>query len=102
MGDPSGFSFVISMLLVFAVMWLLILRPQSKRQKERERMLKKVGKGDRIVTTGGFYGSIVGLKGDDVLLVKLGDNRPVEMLRHGVASVLPPEAAPAATPPPGE
>lgn len=93
MGDPSGFSFLISMLLVFAVMWLLILRPQAKRQKARDRMIKKVGKGDRIVTTGGLYGAIVGTKGEDVLLVKFGDNRPIEMLRHGVASVLPPEAA---------
>ena len=90
MNDPSGISFFISLLMVFLVMYLLILRPQSKRQKEREAMTKKVGKGDRVLTTSGFYGAVVGTKGDDVLLVRLGDNRPVEMTRASVAANLGP------------
>jgi preprotein translocase subunit YajC len=75
MNDPSGISFFISLLMVFLVMYLLILRPQSKRQKEREAMTKKVGKGDRILTSSGFYGVVVSTKSDDVLLVRFGDNR---------------------------
>jgi len=66
----------------------LILRPQSKRQKEREAMIKKVSKGDRVITTSGFYGIVVGLKGDDVLLMRFGDNRPFEVSRSAVAANL--------------
>ena len=51
-------------------------------------MLKKVKKGDRIVTTGGLYGTVVSMKGDDVLVVKLAENVRVEMARPAVASVL--------------
>jgi len=92
MNDPSGISFFISLLMVFLVMYLLILRPQSKRQKEREAMTKKVGKGDRILTASGFYGVVVSTKGDDVLLVRFGDNRPFEVTRAAVAANLGPSA----------
>ena len=92
MNDPSGISFFISLLMVFLVMYLLILRPQSKRQKEREAMTKKVGKGDRVLTTSGFYGTVVGVKGDDVLLVRFGDNRPFEITRAAIAGNLGPAA----------
>jgi preprotein translocase subunit YajC len=90
MSDPSGISFFVSLILVFVVMYLLILRPQSKRQKEREAMIKKVGKGDRVITTSGFYGVVVGVKSDDVLLLRFGDNRPFEASRSAVAANLGP------------
>ncbi len=90
MNDPSGISFFVSLILVFVVMYLLILRPQSKRQKEREAMIKKVNKGDRVITTSGFYGNVVAVKGEDVLLMRFGDNRPFEVSRSAVAANLGP------------
>jgi preprotein translocase subunit YajC len=92
MNDPGGISFFISLIMVFLVMYLLILRPQSKRQKEREAMTKKVGKGDRVLTTSGLYGTVVGTKGEDVLLVRFGDNRPIEATRAAIAANLGPSA----------
>jgi preprotein translocase subunit YajC len=77
-----------TMFLVFIVIYFLILRPQAKRQKEREAMLKRAGKGDRIVTSSGIYGSIVGTRGDDVIIVKIADNVTVEMARPAVASIV--------------
>lgn len=97
MNDPSGISFFVSLILVFLVMYLLILRPQSKKQKEREAMIKKVGKGDRVITTSGFYGSVVGVKGEDVLLMRFGDNRPFEVSRSAVAANLGPSGEPDAS-----
>jgi preprotein translocase subunit YajC len=97
MNDPSGISFFVSLILVFVVMYLLILRPQSKRQKEREGMIKKVAKGDRVITTSGFYGIVVGLKGEDVLLMRFGDNRPFEVSRSAVAANLGPSGEPEAS-----
>ncbi len=90
MNGTGNITFLISMMMVFLVMYLLILRPQSKRQKEREAMTKKVGKGDRVLTTSGFYGTVVGIKGDDVLLVRFGDNRPFEVTRPAIAANLGP------------
>jgi preprotein translocase subunit YajC len=88
MKDPTGMSFLISILLVFVVMYFLMLRPQAKRQKEREAMLKKIARGDRVVTTGGFFGGVVGVKGDDVLVIKFGDNRPIEVSRAAIAAIV--------------
>jgi preprotein translocase subunit YajC len=88
MGDPAGMIQLLSLFMVFMVIYFLVLRPQAKRQKEREAMLKKVKKGDRIVTTSGLYGTVVSLRGDDVLIVKLAENVRVEMARPAVASIL--------------
>ena len=51
-------------------------------------VIKSVKKGDRIVTTGGLYGTVVSTRGDDVLVVKIADNVRVDMARPAVASVL--------------
>lgn len=88
MGDPAGMFQIFSLVLIFVVIYFLMIRPQQKRQKERDAMLKQVKKGDRIVTTSGFFGSVVSLKGDDVLVVKLADNVRVDMSRAAVASIL--------------
>jgi len=87
-GDPTAMIQMLSLVLVFVVLYFLMLRPQAKRQKEREAMIKKVGKGDRVLTTGGLYGTIVSIKGEDVLVLKLADNIRVDMARSAVTAVL--------------
>lgn len=88
--DGSAFllQFLTLFLPVFLVMYFLIIRPQMKRQKQREALLKQVGKGDRIVTNGGLYGTIVSTRGDDVIIVQIADNVRVEMARPAVASIV--------------
>jgi preprotein translocase subunit YajC len=56
------------MLLIFAVMYFIIIRPQSKRAKETQRMLSELKKGDEVVTTGGLIGRISGLKDNEITL----------------------------------
>jgi preprotein translocase subunit YajC len=51
---------------IFAIFYFLLIRPQQKQQKEHEAMLKSLKVGDKIVTTGGLYGTITGFKGDDL------------------------------------
>ncbi|UCE03849.1 MAG: preprotein translocase subunit YajC [Candidatus Latescibacterota bacterium] len=87
-GEPGSMFPLLSMFLVFLVLYFLMIRPQARRQKERDQMLKKVGKGDRIVTTGGLYGTIVSTRGNDVLVVKIAENVRVEMARPAVASIV--------------
>jgi len=79
---------IFTMFLVFLVLYFLILRPQAKRQRERDSMLKRATKGDRILSTSGIYGTIVGTRGDDVLVVKIADNTRVEMSRAAVGSIV--------------
>ena len=88
MKDPTGFSFLLSLVMVFAVMYFMILRPQSKRQKERELMLKQVKKGDQILTTGGLFVTVLATKGDDRLVVKIGDTTRVDLSRAAVQQVV--------------
>ena len=63
----------IMMLLIFGVFYLLIIRPQAKKQKEHQEMLQKLGKGAVIVTRGGIIGTITGVQGTDVVVVEIGD-----------------------------
>lgn len=68
---PSPFGFLLPMLLIFAIFYFLLIRPQTKRQREHENQLKALEKGDRVVTSGGLHGQIVGLT-DDVLTLEIG------------------------------
>ncbi len=86
-GNPLGFFLPI--ILVFVIMWLLIFRPQAKRQKEQKMMLEQLQKGDRILTVGGLIGTIVGVREkENVLIVKIAENVKVEMMRHAIARKL--------------
>ncbi len=56
------------MVLIFAVMYFIVIRPQSKRAKETQRMLAELKKGDEVVTTGGMIGRISGMKDNEITL----------------------------------
>ena len=79
---------LVSLFLVFLILYLLVIRPQARRQRQREQRLKTVKKGDRIVTTGGIYGTVVSMRGDDILVVKIAENVRVDMARPAVATVI--------------
>lgn len=57
-GGGSG-SFIIMLVLIFVVMWFFMIRPQQKRQKELNKFRDSLKKGDKIVTIGGIYGTVV-------------------------------------------
>lgn len=54
--------------MIFAVFYLLVIRPQTKKQKDHQEMINKLGKGEQIVTRGGVIGTITGVAGDVVVL----------------------------------
>ncbi|MYI60781.1 MAG: preprotein translocase subunit YajC [Gemmatimonadetes bacterium] len=58
---------------MFLVLYLLILRPQMKKQRNQQRMIDELEKNDEIVTSGGIHGTILNIK-DDILVVKIADN----------------------------
>ena len=53
--EPSPFSMLVPMLAIFLIFWLLLIRPQQRRQREQEQMLKSIEKGDSVVTAGGLH-----------------------------------------------
>jgi preprotein translocase subunit YajC len=67
-GNPMGF--LIPMGAIFLIFYFLLIRPQQRKQKEQANLLKALGKGDRVVTTGGIHGVVTGTS-DDVLTLEI-------------------------------
>ena len=77
---------MLPLILIFAIMYLLILRPQSKRQKELQKVLAELKKGDDVVTSGGLIGKITGMK-DSELTLQLQEGVRVRVLRSAVTGL---------------
>ncbi|MCL2412376.1 MAG: preprotein translocase subunit YajC [Treponema sp.] len=69
-----------------AIFYFLLIRPQSKKRKETEKMLSALKKGDRIVTIGGIYGTIHNVR-DTTVIVKVDDSTKLEFLRSAISTV---------------
>ena len=86
-GIASLVSSLLPFVLIIAVFYFLILRPQQKRQKERAKLLEGVKKGDKIITSGGFHGTVEGVE-DDSVLVKIADNVKVKMDKSAIGTIV--------------
>ncbi len=85
----GAMGFLLPMLLIFAIMYFLIFRPQMKKQKQHQAMVASLKKGDKIVTAGGIHGTIEGVKEKEgVLIVKVADNVKIRLSRASVAKVV--------------
>ena len=84
--DPFGFF--IPLILMFAVLYFLLIRPQSKRQKEHRQMIEALGTGDEVVTGGGLLGKIKDV-GDQYVTVEFADNVTIKVQKNTIAAVLP-------------
>lgn len=74
---------------IFVIFYFLMIRPQQKQQKEHDEMLKNLKVGDKVLTSGGLYGSIVGFKGDD-LEVQFAQNVKLTLARSAVTRLVTP------------
>ena len=83
--DPfGGMGGLIPMIAIVGVFWFFLIRPQQKRQKEHQKMISELGKGDRIVTTGGLFGTITKI-GEDRMTVEIADKVRVQIERSQVS-----------------
>ncbi|MBO4427979.1 MAG: preprotein translocase subunit YajC [Bacteroidales bacterium] len=71
----GGMSFWIMIIALFFVMWLFMIRPQRKQQKELEKFRAELKKGDKVITAGGIYGSILEVNDRTVLLKVDGETK---------------------------
>ena len=91
MNASSGMGMVgdiVWMVVLFGIMYFLMLRPQKKEQKRLQAMLNDMEVGDSIVTTGGFYGVIIDMTEEDVI-VEFGNNKNcrIPMRKQAIAEV---------------
>jgi preprotein translocase subunit YajC len=68
----------------------MIIRPQQRKQRETEAMLKAVKKGDRVLTSGGIFGTVIGKKGEkeDIVVLRVGDDVKLEFSRQSIVQVI--------------
>lgn len=91
-GAPGGGLAVLLPLLLIPVLYLLMIRPQQKRQKQWQSMLANIKSGDRITTAGGIRGTILSIK-DDVIVIRVApDNLKLEVAKSAIASLTTPES----------
>ena len=79
----ANFAPILLMLLIF---YFLLYRPQKNAQKQREEMLSSLKVGNRVITIGGIYGTIVSLT-DEVVRLKIADNVEIEMARGSISNI---------------
>jgi preprotein translocase subunit YajC len=86
-GAGGNFSLFLPLLLFIPLMYLLMFRPQQKRQKQWQQMLADIKSGDRITTTGGIRGVILSIKDDAIIIRVAPDNLKLEIAKNAIASV---------------
>jgi preprotein translocase subunit YajC len=74
-------------LLIFVIMYFLILRPQQKRAKQHQEMVKNLRRGDNVITTGGLVGKVTKVVDDDQVEIEIADGVRVRQVKSMIADV---------------
>lgn len=101
MATPAeGFNFVsiLPIALIFVVMYFLLIRPQQKRTKQHQDMLKTIKRGDKILTSGGIIGTVSKVLTDQELQVEIAPETQVRIMRSMVSDILSRTGTPEDTP----
>lgn len=85
-GGAGGFGFLLPMILIFGVFYLLLIRPQQKKQKQLQETISQLKAGDKVVTTGGIVGVITAVR-DTSFLIRSAEKTILEIARTAVAGV---------------
>ncbi len=83
----AGFGAFIPLLLMFAIFYFLLIRPQQKKAKEHRDMLSTLKKGDRVISSGGLHGVVTGLT-DDVVTMEIAPKVRVKVSRGSISAIL--------------
>lgn len=77
---------IIPWVAIFFIMWFMMIRPQQKREKERQAMISQLKKGDRVLLMSGFYGKVI-KAGEHIFTIELGKGLQVEVERNAIAAL---------------
>ena len=83
-----GFQDFIPLILIFAIMYFLLIRPQQKKVKEHQKMVASLRRGDQVVTQGGLIGKVTKVKEDNEIEVEVSDGVKVRVVQNTIAQVL--------------
>jgi len=78
----------IPLILIFAIMYFLLIRPQQKKLKEHKAMVEALRRGDQVVTQGGLIGKVAKVKDEDEIEVDLAEGVRVRVVKSTIAQVL--------------
>ena len=84
----SGMNMMVWMAFAFALIYFMSIRPQAKKAKDLQARISALKTGDRVVTTGGIYGTVSNVKDGATLLLKIADNVKIEIDKTAVANVV--------------
>ena len=84
----EAFAQFIPLILIFAIMYFLLIRPQQKKMKEHQAMVDALSRGDRVVTQGGLIGKVSKVKEDNEIEVEIAEGVKVRVVRSTIAQVL--------------
>lgn len=94
-GEGSFLTMLVPFALIFAVFYFIVILPAKKQQKKKEAMIAALKKGDRIVTSGGIFGSVATVE-DQSLLIKVADNVKIRVAKSAVAGPVTSDGTPPA------
>lgn len=96
--EASSFTLIIWIVILFVFMYIFMIRPQQKEQKAKTALMNSLAIGDTVLTTSGFYGVIIDIQ-DDTVIVEFGNNRNcrIPMQKAAISAVEKPEDAVKAT-----
>lgn len=84
----EAFAQFVPLILIFAIMYFLLIRPQQKKMKEHQNMVSNVRRGDQIVTQGGIIGKVSKVKDDNEVEVEIAENVKVRIVKATITQVL--------------
>lgn len=86
-GQGGSFGAFVPLILMFAIFYFLLIRPQQKKAKQHRAMLSSLKKGDRVVSSGGLHGQITGLT-EDVVTMEIAPKVRVKVSRNSIAGII--------------
>ena len=87
-GAGSAFASFVPLILIFAIMYFLLIRPQQKKMKEHRAMVEALRRGDQVLTQGGIIGKVTKVQEDGTIEVEIAEGVKVKVLRHTIAQVM--------------
>ncbi len=86
-GGGGGVMGLLPFILMFVILYLLLIRPQQKKHRVHQQMLQTLKKGDRVLTTGGLFGTVVGIKeNENIVVLRLAENVKVEVQKGAISA----------------
>jgi preprotein translocase subunit YajC len=87
-GAAAAFTSFVPLILIFAIMYFLLIRPQQKKLKEHKAMVEALRRGDQVLTQGGIVGKVTHVNEDNTVVVEIADGVKVKIVKQTIVQVM--------------